>query len=333
MIFFHGSPTLGDVNFDLINLTTGDSLLTNSKQFSIIDPSAQFKTIPPRIDGLEWEIRTAVQPLVDAENIEWIGDCDYEVSAAFSSKVVGDYFIVFKGENTSNVYQNPNDTTNVLFTVPFEVWNNLTRSGNQFKPRKARLALLGTGTEWKSGQKFALSEDHIIGKPQNQRLTTLTFIFTWHDTAYFDPNTQRIQPPSITWEVGDTLNIPVYVPFQEGDGYIIKTDKIYQIAESKEEDIKKVRVVPNPYIVTADWEFDEFSRKIQFQNLPSQCTIHIFNVAGELVQTLHHDNVYDGSEDWNLWTSNRQEVAPGLYIWVVETPNGDKDMGKFAIIR
>ncbi|NIT57511.1 MAG: hypothetical protein GWN00_15165, partial [Aliifodinibius sp.] len=69
MILFHGDPELGNVNFDLINRTTGDSLLRKSKQFIVIDPDAQFKTIPPRIDGLEWEIRTAVQPLIDKENI------------------------------------------------------------------------------------------------------------------------------------------------------------------------------------------------------------------------------------------------------------------------
>lgn len=334
MIFFHGSPSLGNVNFDLINLTTGDSLLTNSKQFIIIDPTAQFETIPPRIDGLEWEIRTAIQPFVDTENIEWVGDCDYNVSAAFSNRVVGDYFVVFKGGNASNVYS-PIDTTNALFSVPFEVWNKVTRQGNQLVPRKARLLIFDTQPlgEWNSGDKFFLHENHLVGRPTSEVVLSLNFTLTWSDTAYFDEITNRLQPPNIPWDVGDTLKIPVFVPFQEGDGYIVKTDQIYKIQESKEEDIKKVRVVPNPYIVTADWEFDEFSRKIQFQNLPSECTIHIFNVAGELVQTLHHNNVYDGSEDWNLWTSNRQEVAPGLYIWVVETPDGDKDMGKFAIIR
>jgi hypothetical protein len=30
---------------------------------------------------------------------------------------------------------------------------------------------------------------------------------------------------------------------------------------------------------------------------------------------------------------NRQEVAAGLYVYVVETPEGDKKIGKFAIIR
>ena len=40
---------------------------------------------------------------------------------------------------------------------------------------------------------------------------------------------------------------------------------------------------------------------------------------------------------WNLRTSNNQEVAPGLYVYVVEnkTPgfNNQKFTGKFAVVR
>jgi len=36
------------------------------------------------------------------------------------------------------------------------------------------------------------------------------------------------------------------------------------------------------------------------------------------------DDALDGNEWWNLRTYNNQEVAPGLYIYVVETPGGEK---------
>ena len=98
-----------------------------------------------------------------------------------------------------------------------------------------------------------------------------------------------------------------------------------------------IRVVPNPYIVSAYWESDPNRLKIQFTNLPRRCKIYIFNLAGELINTLDHwapdSDPGTGSEDWNLWTVNRQEVAAGLYVYVVETPEGDKKIGKFAIIR
>ena len=45
------------------------------------------------------------------------------------------------------------------------------------------------------------------------------------------------------------------------------------------------------------------------------------------------DNAVDGNEWWNLRSYNNQEVAPGLYIYVVETPGGEKIIDKFAVVR
>ena len=72
-----------------------------------------------------------------------------------------------------------------------------------------------------------------------------------------------------------------------------------------------------------------------------ECTIKIFTVTGELVNTLAHnlENDYDGNtadtgnEWWDLRTYNNQEVAPGLYIYVVEASSGEKYIGKFAVVR
>ena len=72
---------------------------------------------------------------------------------------------------------------------------------------------------------------------------------------------------------------------------------------------------------------------IQFTNLPAECKIHIFTVSGEKVITLHHNNAFDGSEGWDLLTVNRQDAAPGLYVYVVEAQNGVKQTGKFVVIK
>jgi hypothetical protein len=96
--------------------------------------------------------------------------------------------------------------------------------------------------------------------------------------------------------------------------------------------LSRIRVVPNPYIGAAKWEQVVNARKLQFTFLPAECTISIYTVRGELVQTLRHDNK-TGSEDWNLTNQSGVEVAFGLYIYVVETPDGNKVNGKFAIIK
>ena len=108
---------------------------------------------------------------------------------------------------------------------------------------------------------------------------------------------------------------------------------MYQINDVDKSNIKNVKVVPNPYIVHAGWEDDYFVRKLQFTNLPTDCKITIFTVSGEKVITLHHNNAFDGSEDWDLLTVNRQEAAPGLYVYVVEAENGEKYTGKFVVIK
>ena len=66
--------------------------------------------------------------------------------------------------------------------------------------------------------------------------------------------------------------------------------------------------------------------------LPSECTISIYTTRGELVNKLYHNNG-TGDENWNLTNSSGIEIAFGVYIYIVQTPGGEKTMGKFAVIK
>ena len=96
----------------------------------------------------------------------------------------------------------------------------------------------------------------------------------------------------------------------------------------------RFRVVPNPYRVIADWEMSQDERLIKFTHLPAKCTIHIFNVAGEHVRTLEHDqsSTVVSEAQWNLRTCENREVAPGLYFYYIESELGEQT-GKFVIIK
>ncbi len=108
---------------------------------------------------------------------------------------------------------------------------------------------------------------------------------------------------------------------------------------NSEENMDKIRTVPNPYIVSAQWDrnrlgntvFGEPIRNMAFTNLPSPCTIKIYTVDGDLVNTLTHDGV-NGRYEWNLLTSERRPVVSGVYFYHVESDVGEKT-GRFAIIR
>jgi len=104
----------------------------------------------------------------------------------------------------------------------------------------------------------------------------------------------------------------------------------------------RVKVVPNPYLVRNEWERHPDFRKLKFINLPSHCTIRIYNLAGDLVKTIRHDatkpdvgglpDQFGGDEDWDLLNEGRKRPAPGVYIFHVEPDEGDSQVGKFVLI-
>ncbi len=62
--------------------------------------------------------------------------------------------------------------------------------------------------------------------------------------------------------------------------------------------------------------------------------IKIYTLAGDLVQTLDHDNSKLGIKDWGLTSSVGQTIASGIYLYTVEDKkNGKIQVGKFVVIK
>ena len=98
----------------------------------------------------------------------------------------------------------------------------------------------------------------------------------------------------------------------------------------------KIRVVPNPFVVKAPWDFtptqeNPSEERIQFQNVPKGSKITVFNLAGDEIITLKQSG-NDGYVNWDLITKNTQKVVSGLYLYVVESGN-DSFIDKFVIVR
>lgn len=97
--------------------------------------------------------------------------------------------------------------------------------------------------------------------------------------------------------------------------------------------LSDIKVVPNPYVAANVFENKPFERELHFTHLPAECTIRIYNIAGELITTLIHD---DGTseESWNLRSSANQEVSPGLYVYnITSTVVSGQKVDKFLIIK
>jgi hypothetical protein len=120
---------------------------------------------------------------------------------------------------------------------------------------------------------------------------------------------------------------------------------------------QKVGVYPNPYYVHAVWDAPgERTRKLYFYNLPRQCAVKIYTLAGDVVAEFDHDAAtYTGSDiqwfkqfggsdvplqfaggehAWDLITKYDQAIATGLYLFSVKDgSSGDIQTGKFLIIK
>ena len=101
------------------------------------------------------------------------------------------------------------------------------------------------------------------------------------------------------------------------------------------EDLSKVGVVPNPYRARSGFTETEHLRQVRFTNLPEKCTINVFTLTGEHVNTIEHENSESGNAWWDMRTVNNQEIAPGLYLFHVEQAGSSNEpfIGKFAVIR
>lgn len=95
----------------------------------------------------------------------------------------------------------------------------------------------------------------------------------------------------------------------------------------------EIKVRPNPFKRAAFHDVNNV-HKLMFYNLPTKCDISIYDLAGMLVDKNEFiaPTVDTGIYFWDMHSKNGNEVASGLYIWVVEF-DGGKQMGKLAILR
>jgi hypothetical protein len=131
-------------------------------------------------------------------------------------------------------------------------------------------------------------------------------------------------------EEGDT--IPASRPPVPGTRYRIQLVSGGQ--EEGEIDLSQVRVVPNPYLGYSEFEFGPAGqRMIQFINLPPECTIRIYTIAGILVRVLEHHPGEGGTENYDLKTREGLRIASGNYYYHITVPDGRTRMGRFAVIQ
>lgn len=115
------------------------------------------------------------------------------------------------------------------------------------------------------------------------------------------------------------------------------TNKTYTMPSAvANTDEDKIYVYPNPYKATAPWDFEPdlynpSEERIRFNNIPGVCTIRIFTLSGDLVDTIDHRDG-TGSADWDLISKHTQKIISGIYLYQVQGEGVDF-VGKFIVIR
>jgi hypothetical protein len=137
---------------------------------------------------------------------------------------------------------------------------------------------------------------------------------------------------------GDVYQIKTMKPFDQGDIFTFSTSKAKIVDELVQNSINEIYVVPNPYVAYSLSEnpgrtvSKRGDREIQFRNLPQRCTIRIYTILGELVDTIEKDD-FTSMASWNLLSSEGMRVAYGVYIYHVEIPGIGEKIGRLAIIK
>ena len=128
------------------------------------------------------------------------------------------------------------------------------------------------------------------------------------------------------------------------------TEYVREFAQNSNSVVKEknlsVIVYPNPYRIDGNyrqyyegWEEPdqtaERTRALHFTNLPARCTIRIFSIDGDLIDTIEHDFPEDspGSmhETWDMISRNEMAITSGIYYFSVESDQGSQ-LGKFVVI-
>ncbi len=94
-----------------------------------------------------------------------------------------------------------------------------------------------------------------------------------------------------------------------------------------------IRVVPNPYNGSSQYEDSQLDNIVKITNLPETCKISIFMSNGTLVRTINKDNSLTFTE-WDLKNDFNVPIASGIYLIHIDAgPIGEKVIKWMGTLR
>jgi hypothetical protein len=318
-------------SWSLVNATTGDT---------VIKEATSFGGSTPIVDGFRMQIANDELIRVDTSKSGWYVKSQDTIPAAPGAiKFPGYTFTTFLvGTNKGTVWADD-------YYVEFSADTLFGRSiGDTLVPPTSSNRFPARNTNFKV-KRIADGADvpFVYYKTGTQS--------TVHN-IYFKETINGVKYR--TWRLNifmDTVNAPLPTtgflkaftkkPFSSSDSYRfnMKASSINSGAAANE--LEKIKVVPNPYVVTHANEARLLStqtsgrgeREIRFTHIPPGSKITIFTVKGEIIKRIDATDLYLGDVYWNLRTEENLDAAFGVYVYTVEIPNVGTKIGKFALIK
>ena len=197
--------------------------------------------------------------------------------------IPGDFEIIFSdvGIDTSKLFYRG---TELLDPIPvnFTINNKITKRKVDFAFYERHVTPGDTG---------------IFSFDKRRRSSDMIILLSGTDSLIAGWQIQLVLDPSVPSDTnipgpGDTLMLYLNKPFLSNDTFEFTTIAQTINQGLAKASLDKIRVVPNPYIVTNSWEpknpytTGRGERQLHFIHLPAKCTIRIFNIRGQLVNTL-----------------------------------------------
>ncbi len=309
--------TLSDQTFYTVSYTyypiVGSEYLENES----LNPF--FDGMRIRVTDRELSLDTTRTDWSTSSSSTWVPDIK-PFNGLSSRKYPADYEIRFFDEVV--------DTSSSMFApyahnrIKFEVWD-VTNGRESTQKEMVIIEITDPDSLWTPGDRAVILD----GDPLQPK---------WEFT--FDPPEFGDTIPPVG---GDIFFIGTDRPFASDDTLQFTTLSSHIDDTEAKERLADISVVPNPYVVTNVLERldlqnprDRGPRKIYFNHLPKECTINIYTVAGNHVQTLNHSSgLDDGTEHWDLTTKDNFPLAFGVYIYHVDAPGVGEKVGRFAVIK
>lgn len=338
-LLLSGNPNVPDTiktkDFSLLNVSAGriDTLIRDSRGFNgesnpvqqgfrlIVTNAGDVTAFNPALSG--W---VTPRPVT-------IHDIRFEVFR--NQTKPSDYEVVMGAAG----FGASKDTTIRIGAIPVRAISRPTnfKVFNRTENREVPYAFLATdGQDGNfSASSFTVRDEIIfiedVGNLKNQ--------FTWRVYLVPSNTVQSVNPTS-----GDALVLKTIKPFTANDIFEFRIDPELNTAkvdaDSASNALSKIKVVPNPYVVTNIVEprptsiQPQQTRQLHFNHLPAKCTIYIYTVSGQLVNKLDVNNRNDdGTYIWNMLTKDNLELSYGVYLYVVDAPGIGIRKDKFAVIK